>query len=130
MDRNRDATDEWRVPILNIPIKYYTHHYCDPSDATVAANLDRCNFVTEAGSTYSGTWVGFNSCLARNYSGAGPQSLYGYDAPQNYCFVTPAEYNCNVMVDLLLNENASDNRLGSKQDLINSLSDLGCNVTV
>ena len=130
LDRNRDATDEWRVPILNIPIKYYTNHYCDPSDPTVAANLDRCNFVTEAGTTYSGNWVGFNSCLAPNYSGTGPQPLFGYSTPQNYCFVTPAQYNCNVMVDLLLNENASDNRLGSKQDLINSLSDLGCNVTV
>lgn len=130
MDRNRDATDEWRVPILNFPIKYYTHHYCDPTDPSIESSQDRCNFVTEAGSTYSGTWVGFQSCLARNYSGLGPQSLYAYDNLISYCFVTPAEYNCNVMVDLLLNENASDNRLGTKQDLINSLSDLGCNVTV
>jgi hypothetical protein len=129
LDRNRDATDEWRVPVLNIPITYYTHHYCDPTDITIEASLDRCNFVTEAGTQFENSWVGFNSCLARNYSAQGPQSLYPY-GEVNFCRVTPADYNCNVMVDLLLNENASDNRLGTKQDLINSLSDLGCNVTV
>lgn len=85
-----------------------------------------CNFYAEAGlaPNFTQAWA-FNACVADQ-----GKPLFRYDGAQDYCGLKPEIYNCNYLVEYLLNDPGELKLPVSKQELINTLSDIGCNVTV
>jgi len=122
LDPLRGNYENWD-DALKITHRFYNHRYCDPGEGNSAIfkTQNMCNFYAESG--YSPNWA-YNACVAEQ-----GRALFRYDGTQDVCGLTPEIYNCNYMVDYLLNSPGELRAPISKQELINTLSDIGCNVS-
>jgi hypothetical protein len=105
---------------------YFYHRYCDPNHYNTSNQQNMCNFNCESG--WSPNWA-FDACQANQ--GQPLRTPDGqYNPNQTWCGISPEYYNCNAMIENILNGTATIATPSSKNELIKTLSDIGCNVSL